>query len=79
MEFADIISKLVDKNARFDLKQAEVTATTAGPPATITIQISGDTTEISGIRYLASYTPSTSDIVFCLINKNDILVLGDLA
>lgn len=79
MDFTDVVTKIVNQNARLDLKQAVVTVVSAGPPATVTIQISGDTTAISGIRYLASYTPTVTDKVFCLINKGDILVLGELA
>lgn len=79
MEFNNIVAKIVAQNARLDIAQAEVTAIVAGPPATITIKISGDTTAISGIRYLSSYTPTVTDKVFCIVNKGDILVLGKLA
>lgn len=79
MDFTDVVAKIVTQNARLDIAQAEVTAVVAGPPASVTIKISGDTSTITGIRYLSSYSPSTSDIVFCLINKGDILVLGKLA
>jgi len=79
MDFTDVVAKIVAQNARLDIAQAEVTSVVAGPPATVSVKISGDTTVITGIRYLSSYSPSTSDKVFCLINKGDILVLGKLA
>jgi len=79
MEFNNIVAKIVAQNARLDIAQAEVTVVTAGPPATVTIKISGDINPISDIRYLSSYTPTVTDVVFCLVNKGDILVLGKLA
>ena len=79
MDFTDVVAKIVNQNARLDIAQAEVDAVVAGPPATVTIKIRGDTSLITGIRYLDSYSPTAADIVFCLINKGDILVLGKLA
>ena len=79
MEFSTIIKGLVEQNSRIAIHQAVVQSSTAGPPASVTIRLSGDTTNISGIRYLSSYSPTNSDVVFCLINAGDIFVLGKLA
>lgn len=44
----------------------------------VSIQLSGASTAITGIRYLASYTPAVNDVVVCLTNSTDIIVLGKL-
>jgi hypothetical protein len=45
----------------------------------LSIQISGAATAITGIRYLESYnTPAVNDVVVCLLNDNDLIVLGKL-
>lgn len=59
--------------------RGEITATSAGPPATVSVKIDGQTTALSGIRYLASYSPVVGDIVEILIDDTDVLILGDLA
>jgi len=79
MEFSTIIKGLVEQNSRIAIHQAVVQTVVAGPPASLTIRLSGDTTNLTGIRYLSSYTPTASDKVFCLINAGDIFVLGKLA
>lgn len=80
MEFADIISKLVDKSARLALRQAEITAVTnSSGTYYLTLKISGDTTTVSNVRYLSSLTPRVGDIVFIQINGNDIYAIDSLA
>lgn len=76
MEFADIISKLVDKSARINILQGKITAVSSG---SVSLQLRGDTTTLTGIKYLDSYVPAVNDIVFILVNKNDLVVLGKLA
>ena len=45
----------------------------------LSVQISGAATAITGIRYLESYdTPAVNDVVVCLLNDNDLIVLGKL-
>ena len=45
----------------------------------LSVQISGATTAITGIRYLESYdTPAVNDVVVCLLNDSDLIVLGKL-
>ena len=45
----------------------------------LSIQLSGASTSITGIRYLSSYaTPAVNDVVVCLVDKQDIIVLGKL-
>lgn len=76
MEFSTIIKGLVEQNSRIAIHQAVVQASVVGPPATLTIRLSGDTTDLTGIRYLASYKPKVNDVVFCIINAGDIFVIG---
>lgn len=45
----------------------------------LSVQISGATSAITGVRYLESYdTPAVNDVVICLFYDNDIIVLGKL-
>ncbi|MEV5596015.1 hypothetical protein [Streptomyces sp. NPDC052496] len=53
-------------------------ADTAVPP-TLGIQISGDTTEIPGIRYIDSYVPVIGDTVLVIKQGTDLVALGEIA
>lgn len=53
-----------------------VTATAAGPPATVTITLRGQS--IAGVHYLTSYTPATTDKVLVLLGGQQMLVLGKI-
>jgi hypothetical protein len=45
----------------------------------LSVQVSGATTAITGVRYLESYdTPAVNDVVVCLFYDNDVIVLGRL-
>jgi hypothetical protein len=79
MDFSDIIKKLVDQNVRISFHQGVVQSTSASPVNSVTVRISGDSTNISGVRYLSSYTPTVDDVVWILINGGDLIVLGELA
>lgn len=46
----------------------------------ITITVAGSTTQISGVKYLASYSsPTANDVVALLTDGLDILVIGKVA
>lgn len=51
---------------------------TATPP-TLTITLSGSTTEIPGVRYIDSYAPVAGDTVDLLYQESGILVIGQVA
>lgn len=53
-------------------------ASTAVPP-TLGVQISGDTTEIPGIRYIDSYAPEVGDTVLIIKQGTDLVALGEIA
>src|SRR5205823_12765575 len=53
-------------------------AVTATPP-TVTVQLSGDTTDIPGLRYLDSYSPVVGNTVAILKQGTDLLVIGRVA
>ena len=53
-----------------------VTATQAGPPATVSVLVDGVTYTA---RYLASYTPVVGNAVLVLHNVSQALVVGKLA
>jgi len=44
----------------------------------VSVKPSGAATAITGIRYLSSYSPVVNDVVICLVNDNDLVVLGKL-
>lgn len=78
MEFADIIKSIADQNNRIAIHYGKVTAKTNGNTR-ISVLVSGSSTAVTGIRYLHSYAPQLDDIVVLLVNKGDIIALGDLA
>lgn len=45
---------------------------------TATITVSGGTTEITGVRYLADVTPSAGNVCVLLSQGGDILIIGTL-
>ena len=77
MEIGSLLQKIVEQNLTFGMHFAVVSAVTTGP-SRVSIKLSGATTAITGIRYLASYTPLVNDVVVCLTNSTDIIVLGKL-
>ena len=44
----------------------------------LSVQVSGATTAVTGIRYVSSYQPAVNDVVLCLLNDRDLIVLGKL-
>lgn len=57
-------------------RQATVTGTWG---TTVTITFAGDATEIHGVHYLASYSPTVSDVVWVDIKGGDLLIIGKQA
>lgn len=51
----------------------------AAVPPTLGVQISGDTTEIPGIRYVDSYAPEVGDTVLIIKQGTDLVALGEIA
>jgi hypothetical protein len=76
MDFTDVVAKIVEQNARVNLIQGVVT--TIGVNS-VSIQLRGDTTILTGIKYLDSYVPNVNDTVFLIVNKGDLLVIGKLS
>lgn len=77
MEFGQIVNKVIQSNQRLFIHYGVVSAVTTGPNR-VSVRISGATSAITGVRYMASYTPTVNDIVVCLFYDNDIIVLGEL-
>lgn len=52
-------------------------------PASLTCTFDGNTTNVAGVRYVASYTPTANDVVFGLrtptAHGSDVIILGKLA
>ena len=78
MDFADIVKSIADQNNRITIHYGKVTAKTNGNTR-ISVLVSGSSTAVTGVRYLHSYAPQLDDIVVLLVNKGDIIALGDLA
>jgi hypothetical protein len=76
MDFTDVVAKIVDQNSRLNLIQGVVTAL---GNYSVSVQLRGDTTILTGIKYLDSYVPNVNDTVFLIVNKGDLLVIGKLA
>ncbi len=77
MEISQVLNKIISNNQKTFIHFGVVTALTTSP-SRISLKVSGATTAITGVRYLASYTPTVADIVVCLFYENDIIVLGEL-
>jgi hypothetical protein len=77
MDIGQLLGTIVKNNQEIFIRYGVVTARTA-TNTRISVQISGATTAVTGIRYLSSYTPTVADVVVCLINDNDLIVLGKL-
>jgi hypothetical protein len=77
MDIGQLLGTIVKNNQSIFIRYGVVTARTASNTR-ISVQISGATTAVTGIRYLASYTPTVADVVVCLFNDNDLIVLGKL-
>jgi hypothetical protein len=60
------------------LRQGRVVALNVSPNS-VDVQIAGDTNTLPRVRYLASYTPTSSDTIWLLSNGSDLLVIGKQA
>lgn len=78
MDFAQIVKSIANQNNKVSIHFGVVTAKTNGNTR-LSVQISGSSTAVTGVRYLHSYSPQVSDVVVMIINNGDIVVLGDLA
>jgi hypothetical protein len=78
-KLADRLQPSPRATTAMQLRQGVVTATAAGPPKTVTVQLGGETTPAAGARYLASHTPAVNDAVWVLVAGRTRLVLGKLA
>ncbi len=77
MDISQVLNKIISNNQKTFIHYGVVTALTTSP-SRISVQVSGATTAITGVRYLASYTPTVADVVVCLFYDNDIIVIGEL-
>ena len=78
MDFVDIIKKIIDQNVRFSMCFGVVTAT-FNSPRRVSVKLSGSNTAVTDVKYIHSYSPQVNDVVVCLVNKGDVVILGDLA
>lgn len=77
MELGEVLNKIISNNQRLFLSYGVVSAVTT-LPSRVSVKISGSSTAVTGIRYMASYTPTVNDVVVCLLYDKDIIVLGKL-
>ena len=76
MEINDLLTTIVNQNVRFALRQGTVVSLQSG---SLTITLSGGSNSISGVKYLASYSPTIGDVIFVMVNNKDLIILGKLA
>ncbi len=81
-DLADAILKQANRpqpsRVRFDVTYATITAINAAAH-TVTINVAGDSTNVTGISYLGSYSPTVGDMVLVLHHGHDFVVLGAIA
>jgi hypothetical protein len=73
-----LTDRTVEGPTAVGLRQGVITATHAGT-ATVSVRLGGSTVAVSGVRYLASYSPSVGHTVVCLRSGPDLLVIGRVA
>jgi len=78
MSIENSFKTIVARNTPFAIQHAVVTANSFSPNV-VSIRLMGATNVLTGIRYVSSYSPTVGDVVLCMINRNDIFVLGKLA
>ena len=78
MEFGELLGKVIDNRQTLYVRYGVISAVTVSPNR-VSVKVSGASTAVTGIRYLASYSPTVNDVVVCLLNDNDLIVLGKLA
>jgi hypothetical protein len=78
MDVGSYLGQLVDSRIRTDFHWGVITDKFTSPYHRVTLTLSGSTVPISNVRYLASYTPTIGDVVFCVVVRGDIIVLGEL-
>jgi len=78
MEFVDVIRQIIDQSVRLSIHYGKVTAVAVSPNS-VSVKLSGSTTAVSGVRYMASYSPTVNDIVVCVVDKGNVFILGELA
>lgn len=76
----ELFQQLASQADYCTLKKGSVVSiqNTASPP-TLTITLSGSTTQIPGVRYVDSYAPVAGDTVDVLWQASSVLVLGQVA
>jgi len=75
MDLHEVFKQIGAQQQPMQLTQGVVSATAAG---SVSVRIAGATDAVTGIKYLSSYSPTVSDVVFMLVNGNDVLILGKL-
>lgn len=72
---AEALIRVIESRNRFSLQYGVITFKHA---AEVDIRLAGSSTSITNAKYLAWYNPTVDDVVACLVNKNDVLVLGKI-
>lgn len=87
---ADIVARLVARlrimvreeirsSRMIQRRRGRVVTVNAGPPATVDVELGSSGITISGVHYLASYTPTAEDTVWVDLVDGDPLVIGKQA
>jgi hypothetical protein len=78
MDMAYLVNQIKAPSVGLRLRQGEVIAVNVGP-ASIDVQIAGDTNTLPQVKYLDSYSPTATDIIWLLANGSDLLAIGKQA
>lgn len=57
---------------------ATVASIQPGPPQSLTLNVSGNSNAVAGIRYLSTYNPRVGDTVMCSKYGGDLVVIGGM-
>lgn len=75
MDLSYLVKQIKEPSSGLRLRQAKVITVNASP-ASVDIQIAGDTNTLPSVKYLKSLTPVANDIVWILVNGSDLVVIG---
>ena len=78
MDMAYLVNQIKTPSSGLRLRQGKVIVVNTSP-ASIDVQIAGDTNTLPKVKYLASYSPTTNDIIWLLANGSDLLAIGKQA
>ena len=78
MDFSYLVNQIKANPDGLRLRQGKVITVNTGP-ASVNVQIAGDSNTLPSIKYLSSYSPTANDTIWLLSSGADLLCIGKQA